>query len=49
MRVHADGPKPRPPATLQAVFQAAVYVYAREGQAPQGFASEPLLDSMTRG
>ena len=35
-------------SALQAVFQAAVYLYAREGEAPAGFEPELLADSMTQ-
>lgn len=35
-------------SALQAVFQAAVYLYAREGQAPQGFESGILADAMAQ-
>jgi hypothetical protein len=36
-------------STLQAIFRAAVYVYVRTGEVPQGFDSEQLMNSMTRG
>ena len=35
-------------SALQTVFQAAVYLYAREGEAPAGFEPELLADSMTQ-
>ncbi|MHC4568741.1 MAG: DUF6159 family protein, partial [Planctomycetota bacterium] len=35
-------------SALQAIFQAAVYLYARDGGAPAGFAPELLADSMAR-
>jgi hypothetical protein len=35
-------------STLQAVFQAAVYLYARTGQVPQGFQSALLMNSMAQ-
>jgi len=34
-------------SALQAIFQAAVYLYARGGEAPIGFETELLADSMT--
>jgi hypothetical protein len=33
-------------SALQAIFQAAVYLYARQGQAPRGFDEALLADSM---
>lgn len=35
-------------SALQAIFQAAVYLYASRGQTPAGFGPELLADSMTR-
>jgi hypothetical protein len=35
-------------SALQAIFQAAVYLYARDGAAPAGFGHELLADSMTQ-
>jgi len=35
-------------SALQAIFQAAVYLYAREGEAPAGFEPDLLADSMTQ-
>ncbi len=35
-------------SALQAIFQAAVYLYARGGEVPVGFEPELLADSMTR-
>jgi hypothetical protein len=34
-------------SALQAIFQAALYFYAREGQAPAGFDTQTLEDSLT--
>ncbi|NIS68695.1 MAG: hypothetical protein GTO12_06990 [Proteobacteria bacterium] len=33
-------------STLQAIFQAAIYLYARDGQIPEGFQSELLKNAM---
>jgi hypothetical protein len=35
-------------STLQTIFQAALYFYARKGQAPAGFQRELLVNSMGR-
>jgi len=35
-------------SALQAIFQAAVYLYAREGEAPAGFEPDLLADSMVQ-
>jgi hypothetical protein len=35
-------------SALQAIFQAAVYLYARDGQTPPGFDSRLLMDSMVQ-
>ena len=35
-------------SALQAIFQAAVYLYAREGEAPAGFEPELLADTKTQ-
>ena len=35
-------------SALQAVFQAAVYLYARDGRTPPGFDSRLLMDSMVQ-
>jgi hypothetical protein len=35
-------------SALQSIFQAALYLYARNGQVPQGFQSEFLANAMTR-
>lgn len=35
-------------SALQTVFQAALYFYARRGQAPEGFQRDLLVNSMTR-
>ena len=34
-------------SALQSIFQAALYLYARDGQVPEGFHTEVLRDAMT--
>ena len=35
-------------SALQAIFQAAIYLYARDGQVPQGFQANSLANAMTQ-
>jgi hypothetical protein len=35
-------------SALQSIFQAAVFLYARDGQMPQGFEAELLGNAMVR-
>jgi hypothetical protein len=34
-------------SVLQSIFQAALYLYARDGQVPEGFRAEVLSGAMT--
>ena len=33
-------------SALQSIFQAALYLYARDGQVPEGFHADALRDAM---